>query len=613
MPYEALRPTFALTEERIDQLRQLVPEAFADGKIDWTALRETLGDWLEDEGEAVEHFGLNWPGKREARRTASIPSKGSIVPVPGEGVSEDTTRNFFVEGDNLEVLKLLQKSYSARVQMIYVDPPYNTGNDFVYEDDFNEPVETYLRRTGQLSEGGTALSTNTRSDGRFHSKWLSMMYPRLRIMRGLLAPDGLIVVSIDDGEVHHLRCALNEIFGEECFVAQIVWKSRKFPDARAVTGVSTDHEYLLIYARTSDGALRGIDRDETKFSNPDNDPRGPWMSRSILGLATAAQRPNLHYPIFDPSNGRRFDPPSNTGWRYAKDRMTRLINEGSILFPPKKDGRPREKKFRKDMQSEFISFPSILDGIHTADGTAEIRELFGYDAFDFPKPSELIRRLVEQATDKDGLVFDPFAGSCTIGHAVALQNRLDGGQRTYLACQLPEPVPQGSRNAEAGLATIADVGKRRLRLTIKSLKAKAKPTPNEDLGFRVFKLERSSFLAWHNYEGDNINKLADLFSQTEKPLADGWTRDGLLVEVMLMEGFPLDSAVSKLESNRNDVRRITSDASGHALVTCFDERLYAETLRVVDLSDTDVFICLDSALTDEMKLRLADRCVLKTI
>lgn len=232
MPHERLRPGFVFDEERIKQLKQIAPEAFADGKINWETLKEALGNYTEEDNPEVEHFGLFWPGKKEARKLASIPSKGTLIPCPGEGVDEETTRNIFIEGENLEVLKILQKSYAGRIKMIYIDPPYNTGNDFVYEDDFKEPLEEYLRRTGQVDEEGKPMTTNTRADGRFHSKWLSMMYPRLRLARNLLRDDGLIFVSIDDNEITNLRTILNELFGEEQFQSQIVWKNKYGPGAQ---------------------------------------------------------------------------------------------------------------------------------------------------------------------------------------------------------------------------------------------------------------------------------------------------------------------------------------------------------------------------------------------
>lgn len=310
-----------VVDDRQEMLRTIFPEVFEDGKINFATLRRSLGDWIEPE---KERFGLTWPGKAECMRVIQQPSIATLLPDREESVDFDTTQNLIIEGDNLEVLKLLQKSYYGKVKMIYIDPPYNTGNEFIYPDNFREGLTDYLRYSGQVDSEGIRFSANTDTQGRYHSKWLSMMYPRLYLARNLLRDDGVIFVSIDDNEVHTLRILMNEIFGEENFIAEFVWKSRHFTDTRAITQVSTDHEYVLAISRLQGSSLRGVQRDELKFSNPDNDPRGPWMSRSILGLATASQRPNRHYDVVEPATGRRFAPNPATGWRYSEAKMQNL-------------------------------------------------------------------------------------------------------------------------------------------------------------------------------------------------------------------------------------------------------------------------------------------------
>ena len=366
-----------LVAENLERLKALFPELVTEGPdgaaVNVDVLKALVGD--KTVTDADEKYGLNWHGKRRARQLALTPSTGTLRPYPEDSVDWDTTQNLMIEGDNLEVLKLLQKSYAGNVKLIYIDPPYNTGKDFVYPDDFKDNIKNYLELTRQVA-GGRKISSNTEASGRFHTDWLNMMYARLRACRQLLAQEGAMFVSCDDSENANLRLALDDVFGPENFVAQFVWRSRQFTDARAVTNVSTDHEYILCYARDSAFSVRGVERDESKFSNPDNDPRGSWMSRSLLGLATRDQRPNLHYDIVEPGTGRRFPPNTATGWRYSPDKMQTLIQDNCILFPKKDDGRPREKKFRKDMNSEFIAFRSIIEGTYTADGTQEIRELF---------------------------------------------------------------------------------------------------------------------------------------------------------------------------------------------------------------------------------------------
>jgi len=614
MPHTRLRPTFPLTEERLAELNAIVPEALADGKINWDVLREILGEHLDDEGAQAEHFGLFWPGKRAARHLAVVPSRGTIVPVAGEGVREATTRNLFIEGDNLEVLKLLQKSYAGQVKMIYIDPPFNTGNDFVYMDDFADPLGDYLRKTGQSDERGKLLTTNSRADGRFHSNWLSMIYPRLRLARGLLREDGVIFISIDDNEVHNLRHIMNEVFGEEAFVACFVWHRRQIPDSRNESKVSTDHEYVLCY-RKSVTPLRGLDRDPGLFSNPDDDPRGPWTSTDLTGLATKDQRPNLHYVIKDPSTGRKYSPPPERGWAISKERFEQFIAEGRILWPPKPTGRPRAKRFFNDNKNETTSLSSVLEDVaFTQDGTKEIQDLFGEKVMSFPKPSKLIKLFVQQASDPDSLLLDFFAGCAPTAQAVFELNREDGGARRLVLIQLPEPTPEDSVAARAGFATMAELGKERIRRVIKKMTKERAPEGKEDLGFRVMKLTESNFKRWHDYAGSDIDEVQTFFEQVETPLAEEWTPEGLLAEVMLLEGFPLDSTVEPFAgAQKSGVSVVTSEYSGHRLLFSFDKELQDKVLGEIEFAEGDVFVCLDSSLTDAQKIRLADRCNLKTI
>jgi len=395
MPHERLRPSFAFTAERIEELRRVVPEAFADGKVNWTALREALGDWAEDEGETTEHFGLTWPGKREARRMAALPSQGTLVPMPGQGINEETTRNIFIEGDNLEVLKLLRKSYVGRVKMIYVDPPYNTGNDFIYEDDFKEPIETYLRRTGQLGEDDKPLSTNTRADGRFHSKWLSMMYPRLRLVRSLLKDDGVVFVSIDDVELSNLIAVLNEVFGEENRVGVVCWKNVTDNNP---TLIVKDNEFILCYAKTraampaewksdlSDakemlqkeydrlrqehGRENALVQKELREFISDNSEVIGSLERykhvDDQGVFTGSEsvhntRPGGYdFEILHPRTGRPMRKPSN-GYRFPEGTFDRMVERGEIIFGKDEKRIVKIKKYLADAEDSFRSV-IVMDG-----------------------------------------------------------------------------------------------------------------------------------------------------------------------------------------------------------------------------------------------------------
>ncbi len=306
-----------VTAERTDALRRLFPEVFAEGKIDFEKLKLVLGEEI-DEGR--ERYGLTWAGKADAIRAIQVPGTGTLMPAREESVNFDATENLMIEGDNLEVLKLLQKAYHGKIKMIYIDPPYNTGKEFIYPDNFREGLQDYLRYSGQVDGEGLKLTSNSETSGRYHSKWLSMMYPRLFLARNLLREDGVIFVSIDDHEVHNLRHLMDEVFGEEQFIAQFVWKSRQQKDNRNITGASIDHEYVLCYGRR----VRGEQRDTSQYSNPDNDPRGPWTSANMVGLATADRRPNLHYDLIDPATGINYGRP-RLGWRYDKNTMARLV------------------------------------------------------------------------------------------------------------------------------------------------------------------------------------------------------------------------------------------------------------------------------------------------
>ena len=351
------------------------------------------------------------------------------------GGSRRGVGNLLVQGDNLLALKALLPHYAGQVKCIYIDPPYNTGNEgWVYNDAVNSPeMKEWL---------GKVVGSETEDLSR-HDKWLCMMYPRLVLLREMLREDGVIFVSIDDNEEGNLRLLMDEVFTRQCFVAKLVWKSRQYLDSRALSGISTDHEYIFAYTKTP-GAIKfkGKERDLAKYSNPDNDSRGFWMSRSILGLATKEQRPNLHFNLVDPATKIAYPCPPNTGWRYSQETMAQKISEGRILFPKTKNGRPREKVFLNELKTDATGFPSVIDDIFTAQGSLEIRQILGGQVFAFPKPSDLIVRLIEQVTDTESIVLDSFAGSGTTGHAVLQLNKEDGGNRRFILVEMDENICQ---------------------------------------------------------------------------------------------------------------------------------------------------------------------------
>jgi len=522
--------------ENIARLKALFPEAFTEGKVDFEVLKQCLGGAVD---EREEKYGLNWHGKRRARQLALTPSTGTLRPCPEDSVNWNTTRNLMIEGDNLEVLKLLQKSYAGRVKLIYIDPPYNTGKDFVYPDDFRDNIKNYLELTGQVGEGGKKLSSNTEASGRFHTDWLNMMYPRLKLARNLLRSDGVIFISIDDGELPGLRLAANDVFGEENFLACFVWKSRQNKDNRTVTGASVDHEYIVCYGNS----IRGAGRDVSQYSNPDGDPRGDWASANMVGIATADRRPNLHYDLINPETGLNYGCP-DMGWRYDRNTMGRLIAEQRILWPSNPDGRPRRKAFLTELDSDFTGFSTIVgDGVFTRDGTADVDGLFDVRIFSFPKPVRLVSSLVEQGANDGDIVLDFFAGSGTTGHAVMAQNAADGDNRRYILVQLPEPLDSENRDQKTAAdfcdklgkpRTIAELTKERLRRAGKKIREE-NPMFAGDLGFRVFKLASSNIRVW---EPDREN-LAQTLEASVEHLKTDRTEADILFELLLKLGLDL--------------------------------------------------------------------------
>lgn len=623
MPHTRLRPTYTFDQDRLDQLRAVVPEAFADGKIDWDTLRDLLGDTVED--PAVEHFGLSWPGKREARRLASRPSRGALVPVPGEGINEETTRNIFIEGENLEVLKLLLKSYAGRVKMIYIDPPYNTGNDFIYSDDFAEPLEAYLRRTGQADEEGL-LQSNPKSSGRYHSNWLSMMYPRLALARQFLKRDGLIFVTIDDSELHHLRAIMDEVFGPENFLANIAWEKRYTRSNNAKLFYSLKDSILVYRASTEVTFLREArtEKSDSIYANPDDDPRGPWTSSSYVNPATKEQRPNLVYTIVNPHNGEHIDHPTHA-WKYEYDEHVRHKHEDLLWWGQDKNAKyPRLKVFLSESAGLVpIDLWDYKTSGTTDEGGHQVKVLFDEAVFDNPKPTALIRRMirVSNVTDSNAIVMDFFAGSGSTAQAVAEYNREQNQDCRFIIVQIPEPTPTNSTARRLGYNHIASVSKERIRRAVLRMQAEqegqldlSSRSRSEDLGFRVYRLDRSHFKPWTDFNGDDVAALQAQFDAFESPLLDGWQPDDLLVEIMSIEGFPLDSTVTRQSRfTANDVRLVESDFHEHRLWVCLDQRIEPATASALAMGDNDVFICLDSAVDDEMKLRLSDGGNCKTI
>ncbi|MBI4745767.1 MAG: site-specific DNA-methyltransferase [Deltaproteobacteria bacterium] len=561
-----------IKQDRLQRLKGLFPELFSENQIDWEKLKAAFGN---DINFANERYVLNWAGKADAFKILQQPTTATLKPAPEESVNFDTSENLFIEGENLEVLKILQKAYYNKVKCIIIDPPYNTGSDsFIYPDRFSEKKEDYLKRIGDKDEEGFLMKEglfrkNSKDSGHFHSNWLSMIYPRLFLAKNLLRDDGVIFVHIDDNEVHNLRLIMNEIFGEENFVASFIWKRRQNVDSRSKNGASVDHEYLLCYRKTDKGLIRGAEKDLTKYSNPDNDLRGNWMSADMTGLATPDQRPNLHYDLEDPKTGIVYKCPS-TGWRYEPKRMKELIQNNEVIFPSRPDGRPRRKKFQNDLESDFTGFSTILETVFNTQGTRELRALFEEkEYFDFPKPKELLQQILEQGTagDQHDIILDFFTGSATTAQAVLELNKKDGGNRKFILVQMPEQCDENSEAYKAGYKTIADIGKERIRRVIgkidkeviaseakqsqgnllETTKIASSQTPRNDnsldLGFKIFKLSPSNFKIWRSAEIDSEEKLVQQLDAFTNPIKPDAEKQNMLYELMLKAGHELTSSV----------------------------------------------------------------------
>jgi len=520
-----------IVTENIEEMKKIFPDVFSENGVNFDVLRQLLGDAkILDEGE--EKYGLNWHGKKKARQIALTPSTGTLRPCPDESVDWDKTQNLFIEGDNLQVLKLLQKSYAAKIKVIYIDPPYNTGKDFIYPDNYQDNLDTYLRYTGQKNEGGIKLSSNTESSGRKHTNWLSMMYPRLKLARNLLRDDGVILISIDDNEQADLKKIADEIFGEENMLGNLVWK-KKYTGGKHSSGYVDLHEYILVYAKhrdlVSDISIDRPDNEKDKFIEEDEfiNERGKFYVRPLksnLGL-----RKTLIYPITAPDGSVL-----ETQWLVAKDTFVKLLNEKRVEFRKKRDGAYQiyRKYYEKDGDGS-VKPPSLIEKFPNTEAKLELKKLFdiseGRDnVFYTVKPVNLIRHLIDPYDDNDGIFLDFFAGSATTAQVI-LEKNLDGGTRKYILVQLPEPIEE-----ESEFSTLAEIGKERIRRAAKKI-ASENPDHKGDLGFKVFKLDSSNIRAW-NPDANDLEKT--LLDNTEH-LIPGRSDEDVLYELLLKRGVDL--------------------------------------------------------------------------
>ena len=578
--------TMDLESSSRDKLHTVFPECFTEGRLDIDKLLSLCGEYITDDFEKYE---FKWKGKSDCLRLAQKRSTATLRPVPGDSVNWGTTQNLYIEGDNLEVLKPLQKSYFRKVKMIYIDPPYNTGNDFVYEDDFTDPLARYKEVTAQTTK------SNPETMGRYHTNWLNMMYPRLRLAANLLRDDGVIFISIDDVEVQNLRRLCDEVFGEENFVAQIIWHSRQNKDNRNISGMSIDHEYILYYTKQfGQRVFRGTERKSEQYTNPDNDPRGSWTSANMVGLATADTRPNLHYDLINPVDGTNYGCPAK-GWRYDRNSMKRLIEENRILWPDNPDGRPRRKAFLNELSDNLPGFSSLIQsGIYTNTATKEVTSLFeGKHYFDFPKPISLIEQLLSQVTENGDIVLDFFSGSATTAHAVMQLNAEDGGNRRFIMVQLPEVCDEKSEAARNGYPNICEIGKERIRRAGKKLTEAGKDI---DTGFKVFRLDSSNLKLWDDtpIESGDLDSLFARMNGMIDNLKPGRSEDGLVYEILLKMGYPLTADVAALELDGLTVYTVEQNS----MLICLQPGVTAETVEKLAALKPQKIVLTENALAD---------------
>lgn len=555
-------------------LQALFPEAFSEGRVDFEVLKQVLGGAVD---EREEKYGLNWHGKRRARQIALTPSTGTLLPCPQDSVDWDTTQNLMIEGDNLEVLKLLQKSYAGKVKLIYIDPPYNTGKDFVYPDDFRDSIKNYLELTGQ-AEGGKRKTSNSDASGRFHTDWLNMMLPRIKIARNLLSDEGAIFITIDDGELANVIAIMNEVFGEENFVSTISWHKRVSP-ANDAKYFSTDCDTIVVYAKSKEiwrpQKLQRTGAQIDYYKNPDNDPRGPWNSATYTCNKSKSERPNLYYPITNPNTGEEIWPKETAVWKYAPEVTKQLISDNKLYWGAEGNARfPRSKLFLSEMEGVVPrSLWSSADTGHTQAATAELSELFdGVQVFDTPKPLKLLRRIIEVGcSGDDDVILDFFAGSGTTGHATMAYNAEFGTKHRFIVVQLPEPLIEENATQSSAAAfcekmafppNIAELTKERLRRGGKRVKSESAVFTG-DTGFRVYKLASSNIRAWEPVAADLENTL---LAHAEH-LVQGRTEIDILTELLLKLGLDLCVPIEQKQIAGKAVHSIGAGA----LIACLSD------------------------------------------
>ncbi len=609
--------THNIVDENIKKIAELFPNCLTERldengnpevAIDFDMLRQELSKDIVEGPE--ERYQFTWPDKRNAIRLANAPTTDTLRPCREESVDFDNTQNLYIEGDNLEVLKLLRENYLGKVKMIYIDPPYNTGNDFVYNDDFAQTAGDYVHNSGQEDEEGNRLVANTESNGRFHTDWLNMIYPRLKVAKNLLSEDGVVFISIDDNEVENLRRICNEVFGERNFYAQIVWQKRTSPDARFNLGAA--HDFIIVYARNKELLKDTLNKEplsvqrSSDYKNPDNDPRGPWASVDITGQtghATSSQ----FYEITT-KGGMKMRPPQGRCWALSEKTFLSLVADNRIWFGDDGNSRPRQKRFLSE--SEGVNAWTWWDNVavgHNQEGTKDMKDLLGSgDLFTNPKPVRLLLRILRLATFKDSIVLDFFSGSATTAHAVMQLNAEDGGNRKFIMVQLPEATDEKSEAYKAGYKNICEIGKERIRRAGKKIVEEQEKKRMEeglfagsstgsearplDIGFRVLKLDSSNMQdVYYSPEQFNENLL---FEDNIKP---DRTDEDLLFQAMIELGIELSA---KIEQREIAGKTVWSVADNY-IMACFDKDVNETAITEIARQHPYYFVLRDSSLATD--------------
>lgn len=643
--------------KRREELKQLFPGVFTETKdgdgnvissIDFERLKAELGTISDIYEGRRERYGMDWPGKRDCMKIIQEPSRATLKPCPDESVDWDTTKNLFIEGDNLEVLKLLQKSYYGKVKMIYCDPPYNTGNEFIYPDNYQETLDTYLAYSGLVDDQGKKFTTNTVSEGRFHSKWMNMIYPRLFLARSLLQDDGVICISINDKELYNLKQITDQIFGEENFIATLVWEKGRKNDAKRV---SVGHEYMVLYAKNlafieeisqpwrepKEGIQEIIDvynkakkdhpNEYNKISNeliafyksleadhPSKkyarsrfvDSRGIWRDNNISWPGGGGPKYDLIHPI----TGKPCKVPDD-GWRFVETTMKQKVQDGYIHFREDHTQPPILKSYlyidpESSSEDEDTGGKKQVMGSvfyrHSQPSNDVIRELFGEKVFENPKDHEILARLFNYCTNTDDIILDFFAGSGSTAHAVFDLNKKNSSNRKFIVVQLPEPTPEESLARSQGILTIADLSKARIQKASAKMQNESSGRSSIDLGFKVFKLTPSTFAQW---SPGNISSESDLQHALDVYVDNSHDcgSEDKLFELLLKAGFELTTKIEKLEIEG----KVVYSVANQALFICLEEQLTAELIDAVIALEPMQFICLDKGFqgNDQLKANTA--------